>query len=51
MTSESSLSDHYQFEGGGRDDQTVIAEAQQMLATLYELRNPVSIDRFDFSDP
>ena len=55
MTSESSLSDH-QFEGGGpigdnRQDKSVINEAQQILTTLYDLRNPEVINNFDFTDP
>lgn len=59
MTSESSLSDHYQLEGGGpaapgddnQEQAAVISEAQQVLTTLYETRNPNSPEEFDFSDP
>ena len=58
MTSESSLSDHYQFEGGGpaapgNDNQehpAVITDAQHILTTLYETRNPTSAEEFDFTD-
>lgn len=56
MTSSSDTDEHH-YEGGspqggnGRSETSpAVIEAQQLLTTLYEARNPYEPNKFDFTD-